>query len=305
MKRFLFIAICFLGTFVSCKEERNVTGTLDIVEDYVLPQKGASTAANEFILNIYKTYGSYFLYDYTSEDALWNITSTSGVTTSMIVKGDPLYVEPMLNLLNDVWLRYFPEEFLKKGGIPYRVYLADSLYDVMTNGRKTLYTYKASGSSLIVTGLNEKLLTINDAEKKKAWKDAFIDAMWRYYVSVGVLEIPNDFYEGTDYTTTPEEPLSEQENLLKYRQRGFLPRNYNAFSGDPNEWYSKWTWTSAKSNDLNSYMYHLFSRTDEEMEEYLSNPDYVLIQKKWFILLDYFKDCCNVDPRKVANAKFE
>lgn len=37
----------------------------------------------------------------------------------------------MLDLLDEVWLQFYPEEFLKKN-LPYRVFMADTIYQVLS-----------------------------------------------------------------------------------------------------------------------------------------------------------------------------
>ena len=87
--------------------------------------------------------------------------------------------------------------------------------------------------------------------------------------------------------------------------RRFLP-TFNSYSGAQEEWYwGDYPWTQAKENDLKSFMLHLRNQTDEEVAWFLNNPEYELIQKKWNILIDYYKKEFGIDLRKMGNTTFE
>ena len=315
-KNMLFVVACCAGMLFSCGEDVKIGAPIDIMEDYTLPQEGASDAANQRIMEIFEKYGTYVLYDFTNRDASWNFVAGTGNMTSVAVEGDPQYVDAMLDYLNDIWLQFFPDDFLARGGIPYRVFLADSVYDVRSGGRKMLYDYQTRGNALLVAGLNSSLLTM-DAQTKTDRKNDFISAIWDYYIAQGLLSVPAEFYEGTNYNTMPEvdESLLEgvpdsvlnvvKDSLLvvEIRERGFLPGSYS--SDEPLEWISNWTWDDAVSKDLQSYMLHILQRTDEQMEEILENPKYTLIRQKWDILIDFYRENYGLELRKIANAIIE
>lgn len=306
MRKIIYLIGAFLICF-SCQEDVEIGDPLEIIEDYQLPQSGASDEANNRILKIYEDYGSYVLYDYTQTDALWQQAAGVAANQVYVVKmGDATYVEDMLDYVQDVWFQFFPNEFLKKGGLPYRVFLADSVYQIRTNGRYIMYNQMINGNAIVIAGMNKDLKTMTAATKRSRSLE-LINTLWNYYIAEGLLDVPEKFYDGTDYSTMPEIPLSDSTNLEAYRKRGFLPSGYSG-SGKPSEWFysSKWgtSWTSAKTNDLNSYMYNIMQRTDEQMAEYLNNPDYELIRTKWNILVNYYKDEYNIDLRKIAHVTY-
>ena len=88
MKKIIFIIICLWGVSVSCSEDHKIGAPDEIQPDYVLPQGDASDEANARIQDIFDTYGSYVLYNYSSKDAFW--TQTSAGT------GTQTYVQPFL-----------------------------------------------------------------------------------------------------------------------------------------------------------------------------------------------------------------
>ena len=151
--------------------------------------------------------------------------------------------------------------------------------------------------------MNEDL-TAMDAITKRTRKNELLGAMWDYYIAQGLLNVPDEFYEDTDYENAPALPL-DGENLEAYRKRGFLP-TFNSYSGAQEEWYwGDYPWTQAKENDLKSFMLHLRNQTDEEVAWFLNNPEYELIQKKWNILIDYYEKEFGIDLRKMGNTTFE
>lgn len=295
--RTIIIAILLL-TFISCSEDIKIGEPIEIIEDYILPQGNAPQSANNRIQKIYDTYGSYILYNYTATDAFWSqSTGSASAQTYVATLGDPQLTDQMLDYIDDIWLKFFPEEFLKKGGLPYRVFLADSLYW----DRGTWIAPQAQmirGNAVIIPGMNESLSTMSSADKISK-RNAFISAMWDYYIAQGLLDIPAEFYEGMDYTNTPPQPSVD---MLGYRKRGFLPMAY--YTNYPPEEVLDYGWASAKANDLKSYLMHLRQRTDEQMEEFLTNPDYEFIQKRWSILVNYYKDKYNIDFRMMANTTY-
>ena len=295
-------------------DDVEIGDSIDILKEYSLPQQGASAAANQMIVNFYNKYGSYFLYDYTEKDAFWSQASGSANSQSIYhtVHGDLNNVEPMINFLYDNWLKYFPENFLKKGGVPYRVFLADSVYYERDFGggyiRKYASNYLIGSNSIIIAGMNQ-IPNMSDAEKKVR-KIELINAIWNdFYNANGILGVPQEFYDVTDYVTIPHKTLNGNfyiwgpGDLEAYRARGFVQKaTLSAFGTSYSEWFLMNNtfynnWSSAKTEDLASYMSLIFIANDEKMEEYLQYP---LIKQKWDILLNYYKDNYGIDLRKIA-----
>ena len=303
MKKILLAIACLWAACISCSEDTKIGAPDEILPDYVLPQGDASEEANNRIQQIFDTYTSYVLYNYTEKDAFWTQASAGGgVQIYRAIMGESRHVDAMLDYIQDIWLQFFPEEFLKKGGMPYRVFLADSIYWDRGWG-KIQYNYRVNGNALIIGGMNANLTTM-DAATKKARKNELLGATWDYYIAQGLLDVPEEFYEDTDYETVPALPSAGAEALEAYRKRGFLPSSY--YNGIPGEWFwGSYAWTRAKENDLKSFLYNLREKTDEEVAWFLNNPEYELIQKKWNILIDYYKKEFGIDLRKMGNTTFE
>jgi hypothetical protein len=268
---------------------------------------GASQAVNDRIVKLYEDYGSYFLYDFTQKDFVWTLStglSASRIDTALL--GDPAHVGPLLDFLDLIWLRHMPENMKKGEGIPYRVFLADTIRQFRVGyppGMEYAYfTYKISGKSFAFAGVNAAFGQMT-AEQKLTLKNELIGVIFNYYTSIGLVATPDAFYTFSDYGPQPTTPVNAANpaNLEAYRQRGFLP---NLYSGaNVYEWLSNaysWT-TNGKSNDFNSFRMHLFQRTDEQMAPYLVYP---LIKQKFDFLVDFYNSY-GIDARGIANATFE
>ncbi|MBO9632449.1 MAG: hypothetical protein J7578_04980 [Chitinophagaceae bacterium] len=309
MKRIFIYGLLTVTIFASCKKDKAIGPPVEIKPDYVLPQGNASITDNDRIQQLFNDYGSYFLYVFTQKDFEWTqSTSTGNSKIDTAVLGNPIYVGKMLDYLNDIWLKFLPDNFKKKGGIPYRVFLADSIRQYRVGyppGMEHLYSdYKVSGKAFAFTGMNIGLTTMT-ADQKLAKKILFTGAIWNYYLGNNIIDIPEAFYTVSNYTaaapTTPINALNPA-NLEAYRQKGFLPSSYNAVSGGAFEWHNgAYSWTNAKSNDIASFLLHVTQRSDAQMAPYLSYP---LIKQKFDILVNHFQTKYGIDVRAIANATY-
>ncbi|QEC42411.1 hypothetical protein [Pseudobacter ginsenosidimutans] len=295
--------------FASCKKDKAIGPPVEIKPDYALPQGNASTTDNNRIQQLFNNYGSYFLYVYTQKDFEWTqATSTGNSRIDTAVLANPQYAGQMLDFLDDVWLKFLPDAFKKKGGIPYRVFLADSIRQYRTGyppGMEYLYSdIKVSGKAIGFAGMNSGLSVMTPAQKLTK-KNAITAAVWNYYLGNNILEIPAAFYNVSNYTAAaPTTPLNalNPANVEAYRQKGFLPNSYNTVTQAPFEWHNgAYSWTNAKSNDLSSFIFNLTQRTDAQMAPYLTYP---LIKQKWDILVNHFQTKYGIDVRAIGNATY-
>jgi hypothetical protein len=308
--KYLFIISCLSGILLfSCKKDTAIGPPAPIGPDYVLPQGNAPKEANDKIQQLFDTYGSYFLYNFTQKDFEW-VQSTGGSSSKIdtVVLGDPAYTGDMLALLNDIWLKFLPEDFKKNQGIPYRVMLADTIKQYKgpgyPPGREYLYSdYKVVGRSIAFAGMNSSLRTMTAAQKADK-RNLLIVPIWNYYTSVKILDIPATFYNVSDYAAVaPTPPVNNTNpvNQAAFRTRGFLPTSYSA-TNVPSEWYyGTYSWPNAKSSDITSFTMHILTRTDAQMQPYLQYP---LIKQKFDLLVNYYKTKYNIDVRAIANATY-
>ncbi|SFG27005.1 hypothetical protein [Prevotella sp. KH2C16] len=321
MKRFVYFAlsIVVLLSMSNCAGDgEDIGAPIEIIDDYVLPQKGASDAANARIQDIYNKYGSYIVYDYTQKDAFWTQVTgnaNSGGRVMKCIMGAPKNVEAMLDYLQDIWLKYFDDSFKKNGGIPYRVFLADSVYTERDFGdgqiMKNTQNYYITSNALIIAGMND--VAKMDAATKHARKVELFTALWDYYRQQSIIRIPDEFYEGTDYVTEPsytETKVNQWYSTYTYpidelRNRGFIPNysqyGYSAYQEIANRssaTYTSWgVEATNKANDYKYYMAQILNAKDAEVEAFLAYP---AVAHKWNVLLDFYKNTYNIDLRVIA-----
>ena len=319
-----------LLAFGACSSDDPIGGSeITIEDDYVLPQKGASDADNARIKALYDKYGAYFLYDYTQKDVSWTQVTglaSNGNRVAVANMGNAQNVGAMLDYLNEIWFQFFPDEILKKGGIPYRVFLADSVYMKRDWGDGNIQKFVYPGNFLITgnsiaIGPMDQLATMDAATKKTNCISLISGSsgytgLWDYYISQGIIDVPDEFYSYSDYETEPEMTATTSwgntsysfsaEQLEKYRNRGFLP-NWSQW-GYFSEWYYKYSatnhnWANAKSLDLKCYMGWLFNGTDEQLQNYCDQ--YPTVKQKFECLENYYKNKYGIDIRAIANYQFE
>lgn len=320
MMGILAVSACL---FSCANDGEDIGSPLEIYKDYDLPQSGASDAANQRILNYYDKYDSFVLYDFTNKDAMWVMSTgnaSSGGREYITTLGDPANVDAMLDYIEDIWLKYFSEDFLKKGGMLYRVFLADSLYMQRDFGdgniMKTPTNYMINGDALIIAGMNV-ISELTDAEKK-ARKLELVNALWNYYKGKGLVDNPEEFYAGTDYITPPHmsyeigdygygEWVYTDEDLEALRNRGFIP-DYNTYGYSKyseifmqySETTTSWSNTNEaaiKANDYKYYLDQIMQATDEEAAEFLKYP---AVATKWNFLVDHYKETVGIDLRALG-----
>lgn len=307
-------AICY-ALLWSCNDKDKLEPAVEIGPEYILPQGAASKEDNDRIQALKDKFGSYFLYVVTQKDFAWSqSTGSANSAIDTIVLGDPKYTGAMLDYIDDIWLKYIPDNLKKGGALPYRVMMVDSIKRwrgaAGPPGQPYMtFNYKIHGKGITIAGMNETLETLTK-EVKITRKNELQKALWEYYVANGIVTIPEAFYTKSNYVTTaaPILPVTEtnQVNNTAYRNRGFLPGSYfvNPVSGSVTvmEWYNgTYAWTNAKSNDLNSYLTHLLQRTDAEMVKYLQYP---LIKEKFELLVNHFKNNNGIDIRAIANDQY-
>lgn len=303
-KVYIILALCSL-VILGCADKDKIGPEIEIGQEYSLPQLGASKADNDRIQALKDKYGSYFLYVVTQKDFEWTQSSgSSSLSNDSIILGDPQYTGLMLDFLQDIWLKYYPESFKKGGGLLYRVIMVDKIKQRKKGtgyppGQEyTFFNLKINGKGITIAGLNANLATMSKADKITR-RNELQKALLQYYIANKLLDIPAAFYNGTDYVTMPETPIATPENKDAYRKRGFLPSGYAGTNAQ--EWFYTWVWNQAKSSDLDSYLLNLTQRTDAEMAPYLKYP---LIKQKFDILINHFKTKYNFDVRAMANDRY-
>lgn len=320
-KHILGIA-CFSALFASCAVDgEDIGAPLEITPEYNLDEGKASDADKARIKQIHEKYGSYIIYNGTEKDAFWKLYTGNANNTLIphITNGDPANVGKMLDYLNDIWFKYFDDDFLKNGGMPYRLFIVDEYYTYRDYGDGTGmkiaadYLINSEGHAIIMGGMNT-VEGMSEADKATK-RAAFISDLLTYYLNSGIMTFPQEFYDVTDYTTEPKFTETESYGYISYTldqndalDRGFLPSLYISQWGTSVSWwiykyssgYSTFGSTSVENlmaNDRGYYMKMILNMDDEAMQPYLEHE---LVNKKWNIILDHFKKNYKLDLRAFA-----
>jgi hypothetical protein len=316
MQKILSILICLCCIlFFSCKEDTPIGPPQSLDPDYILPQGNASQAANDRIQQIYDTYRSYILYEFTAKDLTWNIAS--GSSNSQIIsmaKTDPEYAEDMVNLLDEYWLRFIPDNLLKGKWLPYRVFMVDTIKRPRflnayspDQRNEIFYSYLVTGMSLAFSGVNADLRTL-DAAGKKSFKNKLQFIVWKYYFDKGFVDLtdmPERFDELVNYTS-----LVTAMNALS---RGFIPQLTVTPSAtfsltapvvfpsgiSSTGWYTSAT-SRTKDNDVFAYLTQITQKTEAELQPLINTN--AIIREKYEIIQTYFLNKYGIDIQAIGNA---
>ncbi len=319
MQKILFSLICFCSILLcSCAKDKEIGALISIEDDYVLPQGNASQKANDRIQEVYDKYGSYLLYEYTQKDFLWTPSTGSASANNpnaiTAIKGDPTYVEDMLNFLDNTWLQFFPDNFLKDKGLPYRVFLADTIKQFRVPGTYSpsqlpymYFAYQIYDMSITFTGMNKDLKAM-DVTAAVAKKNQIQVIIWNYYVDKGIInlgDVPKEFSDLAVYTGTIAAYSAPTAAVL---QRGFLPyytvsnsaiTRPISFAINYNTWYTSAS-NLKKENDARGYILTIVQNTADEMKTKCFDT-YPLIKQKYDILTGWFKTKYGVDLQAIGN----
>ena len=290
---FLFLVCLITG----CKKEEKLTASTEkenVYGDHTLPQGNHSYDAE--ILQLFQKYNTLFLYKYVPTDLYYQVIDYTGGTYDPVkdsttaygffdVPADEAYVGQQLNLLKDLWLKFYPDAVLKKM-LPKRVFLLDSFYrayvgagEPIDNWPEFQDTYQGEDFFAVTWG-SSRLNTMTAAEK------------YDYKSSLNTL-----------FLTTA-------------RQKGMIQRS-TAFTGLTN--YPAVTMTNHYELGVINYFYR---SPDEDWDLFiqtivsnsytqLTAPGGVLhsgvdtkglIRKKYNIVIAYFKTAFGIDLQAIGNA---
>lgn len=118
-----FLILFVLGlmlTISACKKSGETLTPSGIDDTYKVPQ--GNNAFDETIVDYYKKYGTYMLYQFTEKDVYWTPTGwkkpmeVRGTWTagSEVEASDPAYIAAQLNLIKTKWFDFYTDKFLKK-----------------------------------------------------------------------------------------------------------------------------------------------------------------------------------------------
>mgnify|MGYP007029442591 FL=1 len=284
-----YLSILGLLGCLACSEDKKIGGVEPLGLDYELPQ--GKSPADDRIMDIYKKYESYILYEYTDKDFYYDsdITLARSYVYQLL---DPRYVENMMDLLNEIWFDLYPEKFHQQT-LPYQVFLASDLQYEDFYGEIVKEFVWAGAFSVIVSVSAEKLQELTP-EMKLELKNKLQIKLWSFWRSYNYIELPDEFYEVSNYVGV----ANTDESSPNYaRARGFVD-GYNRTSlwyGYIDDWH---TGSISKVSDLSTFIECLLTRSSEEWKDDLTWP---LVKKKYDILRNWVQEQYGFDIQIVGN----
>ena len=303
---------------------------------YPLPERGLSPAQDR-VIDFYYNYNTFLLYDFTPEDFDYGV-STNGMEYHATV-GELQYLEPMLNLLDEVWLDFFPESF-KSRYFPFKIYLADQISTTNKwSGIATYYDLISRKTDMAIAGMNEGIFDITP-EKKQEIKcnliGAYIDFLLIQQDADGsnLLKIPQEFYEVSDYTKDfyPLLDWINSGNPDLYLELGYLPNLDNRYSAYPTITHN-WAvskYATSGSEDVRNFLKNMFTIGDDfpQFPDWPASGNYApykdrvtwnyylqkdetgayrfpRIKRKYDILIEYLTNDLGLDVVAIRNTRFD
>ena len=278
----LLVSLLFL---FSCAEDKEIVNVAEYLADYELSQ--GKSEADDRIVELYDLYKSYFLYDFTQEDFEWTLVSNGTLSDKYsYVVADPKYAGDLLDVLDLIWFRFYPKEFHERY-MPYKVLLVSELFndDKMCYTRVVTNQIAVSYCSSAIQGMSQR--------QKIEYKNSLQIALWEDWLNRGVIDVSNEFYELSDYSSTASSSVSSANYA---RTRGFVE------CIDGTEWYSRLNYQTKmidKEQDVNSFLTRMVSMTSEEWAPDLAYP---LVKQKYDVLRNYFMENYKVDLKEIGDA---
>ena len=286
------LAILFLS---GCAKDTQIGNIQVPGADYVLPQ-GGDAMADQRILKLYETYGSYFLYEFSEKDFNW--TQISNSLGDDVFRFDPIEpgkVKNLLDLLQLTWFDFYDQEFLAHA-MPIRIFLTETVHLQVRKFDWGIWDYILSWKDVYARYLDNQIAISNvnksvadmSAEEKRVYKSNLQSVFLESLVASATIVAPDEFIAISDYS-------NNVDDTEEARNAGFVlnPTMDYEWSIDGN---------MTESNDLNAYLASLVFRTAKEWEDDLQYP---LVKQKYDILVSWLKTEYGIDIVKIGNTIYE
>lgn len=286
------LAILFLS---GCAKDTQIGNIQVPGADYVLPQ-GGDAMADQRILKLYETYGSYFLYEFSEKDFNW--TQISNSLGDDVFRFDPIEpgkVKNLLDLLQLTWFDFYDQEFLAHA-MPIRIFLTETvqlqvrkfdwgIWDYILSWKDVYARYL--DNQIVISNVNKSVADMS-AEEKRVYKSNLQSVFLESLVASATIVAPDEFIAISDYS-------NNVDDTEEARNAGFVlnPTMDYEWSIDGN---------MTESNDLNAYLASLVFRTAKEWEDDLQYP---LVKQKYDILVSWLKTEYGIDIVKIGNTIYE
>ncbi|MDR1414522.1 MAG: hypothetical protein LBI96_01820 [Odoribacteraceae bacterium] len=280
MKTYFYIIAITLATF-ACTRDAELGEISTSFPGYELPQ--GRSDADDRIVELYEKYGSYFLYDYTRRDLIWTFVTNSVAALYYCSPPDVERVGLFLDFIDDVWLDFYPDDFLREY-LPYKIFLADTV-KYIGNYATTYYYSRIAANQIALAFCSDTLLHLTPATKLdyKTWLN---QQLWTE-MYVNILEMPAEYFAITDYTKVTN---NTTESPDYYRTRGFF-QNISTM------------YLMTHQNDLYNFFYYVMEASYATLEPTL--VAYPLLKRKYDIMRAHLIERYGVDIRQITDTTYE
>lgn len=295
MKMRIYISLLAILFLSGCAKDTQIGNIQVPGADYVLPQ-GGDAMADQRILKLYETYGSYFLYEFSEKDFNW--TQISNSLGDDVFRFDPIEpgkVKNLLDLLQLTWFGFYDQEFLAHA-MPIRIFLTETVQLQVRKFDWGIWDYILSWKDVYARYLDNQIAICNvnksvadmSAEEKRVYKSNLQSVFLESLVASATIVAPDEFIAISDYS-------NNVDDTEEARNAGFVlnPTMDYEWSIDGN---------MTESNDLNAYLASLVFRTAKEWEDDLQYP---LVKQKYDILVSWLKTEYGIDIVKIGNTIYE
>lgn len=274
-----FIAFAFFVT--GCKKKEAAITPSELGIQYQLPQ--GNHDYDPTIVSLKQRYGSFFLYKFSQLDFSYApVYGAGGFTDTYTVdQADEAYVGKVLTFLQNNWLNYYPDEFLK-ANLSFKVLMGQNLRTKAAT--PTYYTVLSNYNQMTVSNVSAAFDAMTAAQKKTYVNNLHAE-FFNYIFNRGKLDVPAEFSTVTNYALPGSATL--------YYAQGYLSVT-NAFATE-----------NKMIKDFLSYVALITSKTKTELDATVLKPSTDtagLIKKKYDIIINYYKTKYNIDLQAIGNA---
>jgi hypothetical protein len=242
---------------------------------YKIPQ--GNQPYDDTIMAFYKEYGSYILYKFTQTEFKSGFDAGS---VDSALQGMPEAVGRAISVFKEHCLKHYPEAF-RKTTMPFVIMLSSGLFIYKPESQKFFYedaSCRATDKSFTLGFVNSDLLT-----KGNDYLNTCTGNMHRYYMTHAILNgrirVPEAFRKLTPTNVW---------GVTDFYAVGLLEEDMSL----------------SPVVDLGCYIKTITTHTFEEMQSLYFAPGVDkkgLIQKKYNIAVNYFKDSCDIDLQAIGN----
>lgn len=330
------IAFCF----TACNYDEDELVASDIKTSYQLPQ--GNHDYDQTILDFYKNYGVYLLYDFSDKDAYWYVSGWKMFEEQdeysaafpggnyLVTPADQNYVKQQLALLDEIWFSKLTDK-AKKGLLPTKILLCDevdSCYVTIQYNYIWTPVFSYTTESVIhkdevrawynfdhicVGWGNSAITSMTDADKHAFMAKIF--HQWPEYVAEHKALPSEEFTNSIDYSK-----LTTANYIMDCCKQGILNTSYNA--SPTNDWvkfiigmllfneewlYDETTPTPGNYDAWSNFSYSGASYRHEaaDYRGLLSSVKDVngILKKRYQIVRKYFIDNYGLDLQAIGNAQ--